>query len=121
MRFLWVAVIVTGLCVAAASDAHAIVITSSPPTAATVGQPYTYPATSSPNGTWALITGPAGMVIGAATGVVQWTPGPGQDGLQHVTIQVTDAYGNTDTQDFDIQVSLGGGNCPPPIPPKKDP
>jgi Putative Ig domain len=121
MKFLCVALIVTGLWVAATSDAHAIYITSDPPTAARVGQPYTYPATSSPNGTWTLVSGPAGMTIGAATGVVDWTPTPDQFGVQHVTIRVTDAWGLTDTQDFNIQVSLGGGNCPPPIPPKKGP
>src|SRR5262245_56780955 len=100
MRFLCIAVTAAGLCVAATSDAQAMDISSSPPTTATVGQPYTYPATSSPNGTWTLVTGPAGMTINAATGVVTWTPTPDQFGQQPVEIKVTDPCGNTSIQDF---------------------
>jgi hypothetical protein len=55
------------------------VITSTPNTAATVGQPYSYAvqATDPDPGdtlTFSLTTVPAGMTINATTGLIQWTP-----------------------------------------------
>jgi Putative Ig domain len=116
MRFLCIAVTAAGLCFATTSPAHAIYVITSPVVDATVDVPYTYPAASSPNGTWTLVNGPTGMTIDAATGVVEWTPTADQIGLQQVTIQVTDAAGNTAYQPYTIQVRVGN-----PPPPKKGP
>ena len=50
-------------------------ITSTPITTATINQPYQYQATANgPGVTWSLVSGPAGMAIGATTGLVTWTP-----------------------------------------------
>jgi hypothetical protein len=65
---------------------------------ATVGQPLTFSAVASdphdvpPNAlAFSLDAGaPSGAAIGAATGAFAWTPSPGQEGVQTLTIRVTD-------------------------------
>jgi choice-of-anchor A domain-containing protein/RHS repeat-associated protein len=82
------------------------VFTSTAPTQASVGTPYSYQATASdPDGdplTFRLLVGPAGMTINAGTGLVQWTPTAAQAGNQDVTLQVSDGRGGTATQSFVI-------------------
>ncbi|HEY5871337.1 MAG TPA: putative Ig domain-containing protein [Candidatus Tectomicrobia bacterium] len=67
---------------------------STPVMAATGGQPYSYDvdATDPDPGdtlTFSLPTAPTGMTINATTGLIQWTPTPGQLGAQAVTVQVS--------------------------------
>lgn len=61
--------------------------------------------------TWSLITGPAGMTINAATGVVSW-PSPTSVGSPHtVTIRATNTAG-FDNEAWALTVT--GGGCPLP-------
>lgn len=60
---------------------HPPVITSTPVTTATVGQPYTYDVEASdPDAgdtpTFSLVEKPEGMTINATTGLIEWTPSP---------------------------------------------
>lgn len=84
------------------------VIGSTPPMAATAGADYRYAASAiDPDGdpvAWTLRAAPAGMTVGAGTGLVQWTPTAAQIGTVRVVLDVTDARGGTDTQAFDLVV-----------------
>lgn len=86
------------------------VINSAPVTTATQDAAYTYDvdATDPDSGstlTYSLDTAPSGMTIDSTTGVIAWTAGNGQVGLQSVTVRVADQYGAFDTQSFDIAVA----------------
>ncbi|RMF88168.1 MAG: hypothetical protein D6739_00520, partial [Nitrospirae bacterium] len=100
---------------------HAPAITSTAPTAATVGSPYTYPvAASDPDPgdtlTFALDTAPAGMAIDPGSGRITWTPAAA--GAFAVVVRVTDAGGLSATQAFTIQVARP--NTPPKLQPIGD-
>jgi len=81
--------------------AAAPVITSSANTLATVGQPYSYvvAASGNPAPSFALISGPVGMVMNGSA--ITWTPTLDQIGMQPVTIRATNSAGNAD-QSFTI-------------------
>jgi len=70
------------------------VITSTPVTAATIGELYSYDVNASgyPSPTYALTTYPSGMTIDPNTGLIEWTPG---------------ALG-----DFDVEVKASNGQAP---------
>jgi serine protease AprX len=84
-------------------------ITSSPPATAAENQLYRYQvvATDTDGGTltFSLDTAPAGMSIGAATGLVNWTPTHQQLGANAVKVRVTDATSRFVTQVFSVTVS----------------
>lgn len=88
------------------------VINSTAPTAATVGQLYSYQAAASDaNGdtlTWSLSTGPTGLTISTG-GLVSWTPNAGQVGSHNVQISVSDGQVSAQ-QTFSITVTAGGGS-----------
>ncbi len=86
------------------STGEAPLITSTPVTAATIDQPYTYDveATGDPVPTYALTTAPAGMAIDGASGVISWTPGAVGD--FPVVVEANNTEG-TDTQSFTVTVS----------------
>ena len=91
-------------------------ITSTPITAATVGEEYTYDveATDPDSGdtlTYSLTTSPTGMNINSITGVINWAPTSAQIGDYNVTVEVSDGS-LSDTQSFIIVVSEA-----PPAPP----
>ncbi|EXI66571.1 MAG: Cell wall-associated polypeptide CWBP200 [Candidatus Accumulibacter adjunctus] len=88
---------------------HPPVITSTPVTTATVGQPYSYAAEAIDPDlgdvlTWSLLTAPSGMSIDPASGLVSWTPAVGQVGNPTVSVRVADQGGLLATQDFEIAV-----------------
>jgi hypothetical protein len=90
-------------------------ITSTPVTAATVGQPYAYDVNATdPDGdtlTYALDVAPAGMTINAATGLIAWTPAAGQVGPNGVTARATDngTPPLSATQNFTVTVAPAPG------------
>ena len=83
------------------------VIESNPITTAKEEVAYTYDVEATdPNGdtlTYSLTTGPDGMTINSATGVINWTPTEEQIGENEVEIEVSDLYRST-TQSFTITV-----------------
>ena len=83
-------------------------IFTTPITVATVGQPYTYDveATGNPAPTYSLLTSPTGMSIDAVTGLIQWAPTAGQEGIHNVSIQAQNSYGEIDIQNFTINIGL---------------
>lgn len=90
------------------------VITSTPVTTAAAGQPYNYTveATDADAGdqlTFSLPLGPSGMTINAGSGLIQWTPGDGQNGQHDVTVQVEDEQGGLDFQTFIVTVAAVNG------------
>jgi YD repeat-containing protein len=89
---------------------HPPQITSSPLTAATVGNLYTYDvdATDSDNDTltYSLSAYPTGMSINNQTGLISWTPLSDQTGNQAVSVNVTDNKGGADTQSYSIGVNV---------------
>lgn len=93
------------------------VFTSSPPTTAFSGSPYSYNAQTTQEGSgvvYSLVTRPTGMTINASTGQVSWTPTAGQPNDNPVVIRATNAAGNIIEQAFDIfvlvppQLAIGG-------------
>ncbi len=90
---------------------------STPPTTAAVGATYVYPArANNPGGSplaFALVAGPAGMRVDAATGDVTWIPAADQTGPQAVVLRVGDGAGSFSTQAYEIVVTAGVANRPP--------
>lgn len=84
-------------------------ITSTPVTTAAEGVPYRYDvaAEDAEGGTLAFALGlaPAGMVIDAASGVIDWIPAAGQAGSHGVTVLATDPGGLQASQSFSIGVA----------------
>jgi lysophospholipase L1-like esterase len=85
-------------------------ITSTPTTAALVGELYSYDveATGMPEPTFEFTaTPPNGMTIDETTGVISWTPSANQEGDHNVTVQATNVAGS-DTQAFTVTVNSTG-------------
>lgn len=93
------------------------VITSTPPSAATLGRTLRYtPTFSDADGdpvVWSLLSGPVGMAIDPETGIIRWRPTQSQLGPQTVVLQATDPMLASTTQAFTITVR--GSNTPPAI------
>jgi hypothetical protein len=89
------------------------VITSVPGLVGNSFSPYSYQATATgnPQPTFALVSGPAGMKLNSATGLITWTPTATQTGAVPVTIQATNRAGSVN-QSFTISVE-----GPPPTAP----
>jgi hypothetical protein len=85
--------------------------TTTPPTAATVGQLYRYQAAATdPNGDpvqYTLVSGPAGMVVDPVSGLVVWMPDTDEVGSQPVVLRASDSTGSTQ-QTFNVSVSPAG-------------
>jgi glucose/arabinose dehydrogenase len=86
------------------NEVAAPVITSAPITTAVINAPYRYTvvATGLPMPTFSLTTSPAGMAIGATSGVLSWTP-PAQ-GSFSVTVVAANGILPDATQSFGIAV-----------------
>jgi RHS repeat-associated protein len=103
------------------------VITSTPVVDGNVNTAYSYQVMASdPDGTkptdptgetltYSVVSGPAGLSIDPASGLVSWTPAAAQLGTNHVKLQVDDGRGGTATQTYDIGVQQEKGNLPPHI------
>lgn len=91
-------------------------ITSSAPTEVSAGNRYVYNAAATDGDddtlAWSMVSGPPGMSVDSATGVVTWTPSSGDIGTANCRIAVSDGRGGEANQDFSIHVtnsSSGGG------------
>jgi RHS repeat-associated protein len=95
------------------------VISTVPPTLASVGQIYNYSVRASDvDGDplkYSFTRAPQGMTINTVTGLVQWTPLTRQVGLQDVEIVVEDGQSGKATQTFRIEVVAVPINRPPVI------
>jgi hypothetical protein len=94
-------------------------IISTPVLSATEGQLYSYDVDASdPDAgdilTYSLDVAPAGMLIDPNSGLIQWTPGAAQLGLNPVTVRVADSSSAFATQSFSIDVAAAP-NSPPQI------
>ncbi len=87
--------------------------TSVPTTRATVGRPWTYPATAEDGDgdsvTWSLLVAPAGM--SQSGGQLDWTPATA--GSFDVVLRVSDGRGGVSRQSFSVNVVEAGFNAPP--------
>jgi MYXO-CTERM domain-containing protein len=86
------------------------ITTNATPTA-TEGTQWTYPAAASDPGsdtiTWTLSgSAPAGMTVGALTGLVGWTPGYADVGTASFTLTADDGDGGTDVQTVTITIAF---------------
>jgi len=97
---------------------HAPVITSTPITAATVGEPYIYDVEANdPDGDslkCSLTTCPRCMTIDCETGVINWIPTSVKNKSHDVTVKVSDGE-KYDTQSFSITVSEVPSVNPPTL------
>lgn len=89
---------------------HLPLITSTPVVLASVGSPYQYPVTATDDNqddtlTFSLGVFPDGMVIDPLTGVILWTPQPGQEGSHSVSVVVSDDRGGSTSQSYEVVVS----------------
>jgi len=87
--------------------------TSVPTTRATVGRPWTYPATAEDGDgdsvTWSLLVAPSGMT--QAGGQLDWTPAAA--GSFEVVMRASDGRGGVSRQSFSVNVVEAGFNAPP--------
>lgn len=83
------------------------------PVIAVAGQEFSYvvDAIGEPRPSFALVAGPAGMTVDAATGVVRWTPQA--PGVVNVTVRASNMLG-FDDHEFTISVSAQGTDLIPP-------
>lgn len=98
------------------------IFTSTPITAAVIGQPYTAQVSAlDPDGSllgYLLHTAPQGMNLDPVTGVISWNPTANSPGLAEVVLQAYDTRGGRSTQSFTIHVA--GGNQKPVFAPLPD-
>lgn len=90
-------------------------ITSTPNLVTNVEREYQYNLTGNdPDGDlvqWRLVNGPEGAVIDPTSGSLRWQPTVDQLGAHSLTVELSDAYGLTTQQTFEVQVN--GANTPP--------
>lgn len=76
---------------------------------ATVGQAYVYkPVASDPDGDpllFDLVRGPTGMTVDPQSGAIYWVPSPKQVGTHTVALRVSDPYGGSSIQAWQITVA----------------
>jgi hypothetical protein len=89
------------------------VITSVPETSVLAGATFTYDidANGSPAPTYALVSGPTGMTVDAATGVLRWVASVAPGNVS-ITVRATNGSAPDATQSFTLQVA-----APPPAVP----
>ncbi len=91
--------------------------TTIPELEASPGRAYIYDANATdPDGdtpSFTVLSGPVGMTIDAATGVLTWTPTAAQLGNFPVSVQVSDGRGGSATQSFTVVSVANRPNRPP--------
>ena len=94
-------------------------IISTPPTLAAANKAYNYQvlARDAENDplTFSLVSPPNGMTIDPQTGLIQWTPGESQVGVQNVGVLVSDSSGGTASQQYALAISETAIDLPPAI------
>lgn len=91
------------------------VIVSHPSLSAISGQAYTYAVDAYDPGdtvTFTVDTGPTGLAIDSASGVVTWAPTSADVGPNSVLLRATDSSGAYDVQTFSIDVTTGTNSSP---------
>jgi len=82
---------------------------STPPETANVGAQLSYDAQNAEEGTtgarYSLVNGPTGASLNTNNGVLTWTPTGSQMGTQAFSMVMTDAAGNTRSQDLSVAVA----------------
>lgn len=82
--------------------------TSTPPGTASVGELFSYDAENPEEGTsgavYSVTGGLDGVSVDPDTGVVSWTPTAGQLGTHQLSVVLTDAAGNSRSQDIELEV-----------------
>jgi cyclophilin family peptidyl-prolyl cis-trans isomerase len=88
-----------------------------PVTTAREGVEYTCQVTTAASAAdplaYALTEAPSGMMIGASTGLITWTPAEGEEATVDVTVAATDAAGNSSSKSYTI--SVAGANTAAPV------
>ncbi len=92
------------LSVVSRAPAPDLQITSSPTTAAVVGNLFAYDVAVNNGELFELVTSPSGMSIAPGRGTIRWVPAKDQLGVQTVKIRVTDVLGNMAEQSFVVAV-----------------
>ncbi len=96
-----------------------------PPTNVCLGNSYTYGVQAQDYDgnpiTFSLVNVPSGMVIGSASGIIDWTPTASQVGTHTITVQIRDAFTGPVTISYQLTVSAtcgggGGGGTPTSTP-----
>ena len=93
-------------------------VDSTPVLIATQGEPYSYAVTTTdPDGdtpiTFALVTGPAAMLVHSDTGQLTWTPSPADVGRHTIELRAVDPSAAAGRQFFVLEVR--GPNQPPEL------
>ena len=81
---------------------------NTPVTTALTGLPYAYQAANNTTGaaaTFSLVQSPTGMTINPTTGLIGWTPTTTQGPTETVKVRVRDAAGNSNEEQFTINVT----------------
>ncbi|QUY46218.1 putative Ig domain-containing protein [Acaryochloris marina] len=90
-------------------------ITSTPNLVTNIEREYQYNLTGSdPDGDlvqWRLVNGPEGVVVDPTSGSLRWQPTVDQLGAHTLIVELSDAYGLSTQQTFEVQVN--GANTPP--------
>ena len=92
------------LSVVSRAPAPDLQISSSPSTAAVVGNLFAYDVIANHGELFELVTSPSGMSIAPSRVTIRWVPTKDQLGVQSVKIRVTDVLGNMAEQSFVIAV-----------------
>ncbi|MCA9202024.1 MAG: hypothetical protein KDA59_03225, partial [Planctomycetales bacterium] len=91
---------------------------SEPITTANAAIPYVYDSEATdPDAdplAYKLMSGPTGMMVDEATGLIRWTPTPADIGFHQIAIEVSDGA-LTDLQTYDLQIGETPSNRPPVI------
>ncbi|HEV3263088.1 MAG TPA: kelch repeat-containing protein, partial [Gemmataceae bacterium] len=93
-------------------DLAPTITSTAPTTAGTAGYTYQVLSTGSPQPSYSLTAGPAGMTISSTTGLITWSPSLAQVGGPYtVTVQASNYAGQT-TQTYNVTVK----QSPPTVP-----
>lgn len=93
--------------------------TTEAPTSVRLGNTYRYDSGAvdpdSDTLIYSLVSGPAGLAIDAASGMVTWTPTASDLGSHNVVLHTVDPFGASDTQPFTIDVVTATSLNRPPV------